>query len=454
MRRSLAERASFRDPAGRVFEKDGVLLRRVAPAFAPAYQSARDAGLLTSLQHDGLLIPHEEQHGAGPEELLLRPERIPFISYPYEWVPAQLRDAALLTLDLADRALRTGHLLRDASAFNVQFRDGRPIFIDTLSFAPRVPGQPWLAYGQFCRHFLAPLVLATLVDSEQARLTASFPDGIPLPVAQRTLGRRGWLRLGVLVHLHLQAWADGRAQGAALGSTHSISDRQLAQTIDGLRSTIEGLPFTTRKTTWLNYEGGSHYSDEDRTTKAAFVAAAVERIGPASLWDLGANTGDLARQHAPAGGYALALDADLGSSEVSYASSKAAGKPVTTLWMNLLAPSSASGWANEERASLLERGPADLIMALALIHHLAISGRIPFDRIVQWLSQAGKHAVVELPGPEDPMVRQIAQQQRYDLVTYSQAAFEQCLAPTFEIIEKRGLKGIDRTLYLLRRKPA
>jgi hypothetical protein len=447
VRRDLAARASFRDPAGHVSERDGELCRSIAPAFLDVYRSVQASGLYEELQRDNLLVQHREvPQGPG---LTLVPERVPFISYPHEWTPRQLRDAALLTLEIADRAERRGMVLRDASAYNIQFHRGRPLFIDTLSFRPRVAGEPWLAYGQFCRHFLAPLALAALVNPELLRLAASYADGIPLPVASRILGWRGRLRPGLLVHLHLHAAAASRATRTPTPTSSSIPPQRLRQIIEGLRDTIVSLPLERGATQWEEYAGGAHYSEAARQQKAEFVAAVAREAAPASLWDLGANTGELARQFAPRSGYALALDLDLGCVERCYASAAAEGLPVVALWVDLLVPSPASGWAGEERASLLDRGPADLVLALALIHHLAITGRIPMSRIAEWLARCGREVIVEVPDTSDVMVQRLLGATRSEGTYGGPAAFRAAYEPWLDLRRAEELPGIPRTLFHL-----
>ncbi len=452
---SLAERASFRDPAGRVTERDGILTRTITPAFAPTFQAVAASGLLDELQRDHLLIPHTEGPAPADGGLELLPERIPFISYPYEWTPVQLRAAALLTLEIAERARVRGMVLRDASAYNIQFHRGRPILMDSLSFAPRVAGTPWLAYGQFCRHFLGPLALATLSNPELVRLAALYPDGVPLPVASQTLGWRGRFSPGVLVHLHLHAAAESRAgRTTPVAPPPLVPEQRLRQILEGLRSTIDALPQSTHQTAWLGYDGGSHYSDAARGAKTAFVAAAVEHARPRSLWDLGANTGELARQHAPKDGYALAADIDLGCVEQGYLAAAKAGLPVVSLWTDLLAPAPASGWAGEERASLLDRGPADLVLALALVHHLSISGRVPMTRIASWLARCARQTVVEVPEPEDALVQRLLTGSRSEGTYGGAPAFREAVQPYFDIAREATLPGIPRTLFHLKRRPA
>lgn len=454
MKPSLAERASFRDPAGRMVERDGQLRRLIAPDFVPTFRAVERSGLYDALQSAELLVSHAEVSSAQGEALTLRPERVPLISYPYEWTPVQLADAALLTLDVADQALRRGQMLRDASAFNVQFLRGRPILIDSLSFAPRAPGSPWLAYGQFCRHFLAPLTLATLVEPEMLRLAELQSDGIPTPVASDVLGRRGWWRAGVAVHLHLHAVAERRATRTTVSRNVTVSDRRLAQLIDGLRSTISALPLKPRRTRWMSYAGGSHYDEVARASKEAFVASAVDRVRPDSLWDLGANQGELAHRHVPKGGYSLALDADLGCVESCYASAHRDRRSVVALWRDLLAPTPSTGWSGEERASLIERGPADLVLALALVHHLCIAGQVPLARVASWLSRIARFAVVEVPDRDDPMVKQLSQRAPVQATRFGRDEFRVAIAPHFEILEELHLTGLPRSLFLLRRRSA
>ena len=180
--------ASFRDHHGFIFESNGQLYRQVNDAGRSDYLAARDSGFYQQLWDAGLLIPHEQvdlELAFDPRlapAAILRPKRIPFISYPYEWSFSMLKAAALQTLRIQGIALKNNFSLRDASAFNIQFVNNQPIFIDTLSFEPLNPALPWMAYGQFCRHFLAPLALMALIDIRLGGLLREHIDGIPLDV--------------------------------------------------------------------------------------------------------------------------------------------------------------------------------------------------------------------------------------------------------------------------------
>jgi hypothetical protein len=133
--------SSFRDPSGFVFTRNGVLYRQVNRVFRDEFEAVTASGLYDELAGSRLMVPHRlaslDLAASGEAVAVLEPEPIPFISYPYEWSFGQLRDAGLLTLELQERALVRGLTLRDASAYNIQFDGGRPVFIDTLSFEPR-----------------------------------------------------------------------------------------------------------------------------------------------------------------------------------------------------------------------------------------------------------------------------------------------------------------------------
>jgi hypothetical protein len=448
--RSLADRASFRDPAGYVTERDGVVLRVVDSKFVPTYRAVQRTGLLDELQSNGSLVAHEEDRNSTDESLALLPERAPFISYPYEWTPRQLRDASLLTLDIAERAFCRGVILRDASAYNVQFIRGRPVFIDTLSFEPWEVGTPWRALGQFCRHFLAPLSLASLVDPIHLKSLSLFPDGIPIRFASRTLGARGWSRPGLLTFVHLHALAERYSSRGRIQSQSKISPRQLRQTFESLRATVESLPFRTPESPWLRYDAENLHAQDSRQGKLDFVAAAFARTSARSIWDLGANRGEYTFANVPSDGYAATIDADLGCAEACYARAYRDRVSVVSIWNDLLAPTAPSGWANEERASLSERGPVDLVLALAVVHHLCINGGIPMDRVARWLSYVGRYCVIEVPESDDPKVRQLSDRFERNARPFSVAQMLVSISKYFDVVSRNVQSGQSRALFLLK----
>ena len=465
------ESASFRDPSGFVFRRDGVLYRQVNRRFASEWDAFLKSGLYDRLAADGILLPHEQAPldvALVPDDAhaVIKPRAVEFISYPYEWSFGQLKDAALLTLRAQALALERGFTLRDASAYNVQFVDGAPILIDSLSFEPLEPGQPWEAYRQFCQHFLAPLALVAYRDPRLALLLREFLDGIPLDLAARLLPVRTRLSVGLGSHIHLHARAQARsgsaadAADAARGSSgaQSRGSRRMGRTgqlaiLDSLRSTVEKLDWRPQGTTWSGYTRVTSYSETAAASKLAIVERFLGQTSGRWVWDLGANTGTFSRLAARLGRSALALDGDAGAVEQAYRELKRDGeRAVLPLVVDLSSPSPALGWALRERRSILGRANADVVLALALVHHLAIGNNVPLDEIAGFLASLGRELIVEFVPKEDPMVVGMLAHRRDVFPDYSLDGFRAAFAPVFDMAQEALVKDSPRTLFLMRRR--
>jgi hypothetical protein len=457
---ALKTAGSFRDPSGFVFERGGALLRQVNRSYRDQYDRLVGSGLYQSLADDGLLIPHAE----GRDEPLdpaaaykvLRPEPVPFVSYPYEWCFGQLRDAALLTLAVQRRALEFDMALKDASAYNVQFRSGRPVLIDTLSFEPYRDGEPWVAYRQFCQHFLAPLALMSLVDVRLGQLLRTNIDGVPLDLAARLLPWRSRLRPGLVLHLHLHARfqtpsGDGPAPAPARAGKFGRSS--LLGLLDSLEAAVSGLRWEPPESTWSGYDSAPPYTEAAAAHKERLVAEYIARSAPGVVWDLGANTGHYSRLASARGIPTLSFDADPSCVEQNYREARRRGESaILPLLLDLLNPSPASGWRNTERMSLLDRGPTDLVLALALVHHLAITGNLPLEQVASFLARAGRRLVVEFVPPEDPQARLLHDARRGAHHPYDREAFEEGFQTHFTIDHSEPLTESGRILYLMHRR--
>jgi hypothetical protein len=442
-----------------VFEDRGVLKRRVHRSYEPHYRALMDSGLYRDLVEQGALVPHGESApppDAGPEVYLdLRPERIRFISYPYEWCFSQLRDAALLTLDVQSAALGRGMVLKDASAYNVQFRQGRPVLIDTLSFERRVDDGPWPAYGQFCRHFLAPLALMSGCDVRLGQLSRVHLDGVPLDLASRLLPRRSWLRPGLLLHLLLHARAEARyATRRAPARKPRLSPRSLLAIVESLRGTVRRLRWDPPQSEWSGYYAAEHnYSSAALEDKAHRLACYLDEVRPAVVWDLGANVGMFSRIAAEHGADTLSLDSDHACVDVLYRELRERRETrILPLVLDLTNPSPAIGWENRERSSLLERGRPDLLLALALVHHLAIANNVPLDRIASHFAAIAPQLVVEFVPKSDSQVQRMLASREDVFQDYHVQGFESAFGRAFEIRERHPVAGSERTLYLMRRR--
>jgi hypothetical protein len=452
---------SFRDPGGFVFTRDGVLYRYVGDPHRTRYDLLQGSGLYGRLVESGLLIPHVEADidlgpdGGGAYRILC-PELVDFVSYPYEWCFSQLRDAALATLRVQSLAMDHGMSLRDASAYNVQFHRGRPTLIDTLSFEAVPDGRPWVAYRQFCQHFLAPLALMSYRDVRLGRLLRDHVDGIPLDLAVRLLPRRARLRPPLLLHLFLHARTQRRhlRDTGPAAKAPTMSARALRGLLDSLRNAIEGLKTPAASAGWGEYdEEAHHYDGRAREAKERAVEAFIDRVAPRSIWDLGANVGRFSRLGSSRGIPTVAFDLDAACVETTYRRVRDEREPnLLPLLLDLVNPSPAIGWANEERMTLAQRGPADLCLALALIHHLAIGNNVPLPRIAKFLAEVCRWAAVEFVPKSDVKVTQMLTSREDVFPHYSVEGFERALEPWFAIDRRVPVPGSERVLYLLRRR--
>jgi len=454
--------ASFRDPSGFVFEREGVLYRQVNRSYAADYDRLLSSGLCDALVERGLLIAHDEVSvaptGRGDPYRIIRPRRVPFVSYPYEWCFGQLKDAALATLEIQQIALDFGMTLKDASAYNIQVDQGRPVFIDTLSFEVYREGAPWVAYRQFCQHFLAPLALIAYRDVGFGQLSRVELDGVPLALARSLLPARAWLRIQLFLHIWLHASFQRRFEGAASGDATAprqrpLSRKNLNNLLAGLRSACASLDWKPEGTEWADYYEGDSYTDEGDEDKAAVVGSHLDRVQPAEVWDLGANTGRFSRIASERGIYTVSFDVDPACVERNYREARRSKEAhLLPLVMDLVNPSPVLGWAHEERYSLAERSSADLVMALALIHHLAISNNVPLTRIASYFARLAEHLIIEFVPKSDPKVKILLATREDIFPAYTQEGFEEAFSNTFEILDGHPVKGSERTIYLMRRR--
>lgn len=452
---------SFRDPSGFVFSVDGEIFRQVNESYKEEYDALYSTGLYKALSDKRWLVSHEEVSDQAPVASgayrIIKPKKVPFISYPYEWSFSQVQDAALLTLNIQIEALKHGMSLKDASAYNVQFIGAKPVFIDTLSFERYVEGTPWVAYQQFCQHFLAPLALMAQCDINLRNLGVPFINGVPLSLASRLLPKSSWLKLSHLIHIHLHARSQQKyADSAGTGKTTAIrplNKRALLAIIDSLKSAVESLSWRPGGTEWADYYQATNYSTHAMSEKEKIVEDLVRIANPTTTWDLGANNGTFSRVAMANGAYTVACDVDPSAVEKNYLMCrKERNERMLPLIVDLTNPSPALGWAHTERSSLLERGPVDLVMGLALIHHLAISNNVPLSRICEFFSRCAKYAIIEFVPKEDSQVQKLLASRKDVFPAYTREGFEASCQPFFTIERAVPVSDSQRVVYLLKRK--
>lgn len=452
--------SSFRDPAGFIFESDGRVYRQINKAGKDDYDLFMKGGLYQRLARDGLIIPHQETDdklASGPEAYkVIQAEKIPFVSYPYEWSFSQLKSAAILTLKVQRLALEHGMILKDASAYNVQSIGKNAVFIDTLSFRKYKSGEAWDGYKQFCEHFLAPLALAVYNSPEFLRAQKAFIDGIPLPVAVTLLPRRSKWSRGMFSHIYLHAASQRRYDNAGHSSSKKvrrISPLALQGLMHSLEAAVRRLKTSPTRSEWGDYYNDTNYTDKAFGAKRQIVRDLLEQIParPEIVWDLGANDGTFSEIAAKMGAYTVSFDIDMNAVERNYTKDVLADK-VLPLVMDLSNPSPALGWGHTERLSLQERGPADAVLALALIHHLAIGNNLPLNAVADYFAHLTRYLIIEFVPKEDSKVQLLLASRRDIFESYHQKGFEKAFGEKFKLLDKKAVAGSKRVIYLYQAK--
>lgn len=451
--------ASFRDPSGFIFLRDGVVYRQVTPSGAADYQQFKESGLYEALRSTNLVLPFEEsaEPPADPVQAhcVIRPDPVPFISYPYEWGFAQLKDAALATLAIQRIALDHGMILKDASAYNIQFVDGRPVLIDHLSFEAYDEGMQWVGYRQFCQHFLAPLALMAHTSHDLGRLLQVHIDGIPLSLARALLPGKTRLSFGLLSHIHLHARAQDRyADTPNTGAVQrSMSPSQMTGLVHNLEQTVKKLNWTIADKGWGDYYDNTNYSDTAFKQKESIIGAWLDDLTPKRVLDLGANNGAFSRLSSARGAFTISCDMDPVAVHSNYLKMKKDGeKRMHPLWVDLAQPSPSLGWAQTERESFSVRVQSDVLLALALVHHLAIGHNIPLDQIASWFRSLGTHLIIEFVPRSDSQVKRLLASRKDIFDGYTKVGFEDAFGQYYHIRDTQPVPESERILYLMEGK--
>ncbi len=452
---------SFRDPSSQVVIDGDRVLRLLDERGHDAWKTLAATDFFEDLVRRGWLVgtrPAELPTGHGDHWVAaLEHDRIPFVSYPYEWSFSMLRQAALLTLDILEAALAEDMILKDATPFNVQWFGGRPVFIDVGSFEPLETGDAWIGYRQFCRQFLYPLMLTAYKDIPFRPWLRGRLDGISAVEFRRMLRPRDLLRKGVLLHVSLQARAEQRYAATVRNVRDEMkqagfSKDLIINNVRGLRKVVERLVSPARDTEWTDYAGQDHVVRQ-RSQKADFLRDVVDALQPDLVWDLGANDGHFSRIAAEAGAYVVAADADEGTSDRLFRALYEEGnRSILPLVMDVTDPSPATGWRARERTPLEARGVPDLIVMNAVIHHMVIGGNVPMREVVRWLSDLGAEVVIEFVPVGDPMTDRLLANKRLAEIhrDYTEEAFRALALASFEIVNESAVGDSTRRLFHLR----
>lgn len=454
----LPHPASYRDPAGFVFRAAGLYYRQVNQSYAADYEFLIRSGFYTALTEKGLLIQHKEVSTGGdlpahPDRYkILLPQQLSFISYPCEWSPSQLKDAALLTLQVMHIALDHGMILKDATPLNIQFREGRPLFIDTLSFEKYDPSLPWVAYRQFCECFLFPLYLQHYLATGVHKIMGAYPEGIPAAVTARLLPLRSRVRPGIWLHVLLPA----RVHHDHLPGNRPLSfnKNKLLHLTGHLRDSIEHLN-TSRvsPSTWNNYYRSTIISSSYLAAKETLFRSFTGDIDFRSVLDLGANDGYFSKILAEKAVQVVAVDSDWQCINNLYQFTRQhPGMDILPLCVDIADPTPATGFNNAERASFTDRMPADLVVALALLHHLVLGRNLPLSRIAAYLATlAQTWLILEYIPLSDPKAQELIRNRKNFSTSYGMPLMEEEFGRYFRIERQIPIPGTERILYRMKK---
>lgn len=445
--------SSFRDPAGYLFKENETLYRAIAFDYIPHYTRMLQSGLYEKLTLEKKLVKHTQEKQTENGTIIIKPILIPVVSYPYEWSFDQLKDAALLTLEIQQNSLEYGMSLKDATAFNVQFIGASPVFIDTLSFEILNEQKPWVAYKQFCQHFLAPLALMSHVDMRLLSLFKTHLDGIPLDLTSKLLPLRTRLNFSLLLHIHMHAQSQKKfertTQEPRSAQFSLIKHKAL---IDSLKSAIEKLSLPKIKTEWGDYYNDDSYTIVGLQSKQEIVSQYLKLASPKVVCDLGANDGFFSLLAQQQGAYVISSDYDPLCVNNNYRRLKAiASTSILPLMIDITNTSANLGWNHTERESFEERMQPDCIFALALIHHLAISNNIPLEFLANYFSKLSPYVIIEFVPKTDKKVQTLLATRKDIFPHYTQEIFESVFEKTFHILQKTTIEDSERTLYLMKR---
>lgn len=455
----LRHNSSFRDPSGYVFVKNHELFRVIKPIYFKQYNALTESGFFQTLFQNSLLIKHEEISN-NEDEIIIKPQQIPFVTYPYEWSFEQYKEAALLTLKLQKYALVNGFSLKDASAFNVAFFKGKAVFIDTLSFDFYEEGKPWRGYKQFIMHFLGPLVLAHYHGNDMLKLLQQYIDGVPVKMIASILPYKTKFSPVLYTNIHLLAKFEDKHNEDKLKDSRisKLSKKGQIKIIETLYDFISKLG-VENKSEWSDYYHKMNYSDVAFESKSTIIKKWVENLEVNRLIDVGGNNGHFVRALGESVEHALVCDIDSNAVDNNYNRVvEEKESHILPFVLDVLSPSPAIGFRNKERLSFNERiqkFQPDVTLALALIHHVSLSGNVPFDLSAKFFASFSKYLIVEFPKREDSWVKKILQNKgdfENHFGFYNVDGFEKYYAEYFELKEKITVEGSQRVLYLYKKR--
>jgi len=463
--KNYVDPGSFRDPSGRLFHSNDRTFRLVSEQGWNEFSAVWKSGIIDDLAAEEIILPLAEVDATAVRNSwasakVFETKTLPFVSWPYEWPFSALKAAALLHLDLHLKLLARGFTLSDASAYNVQFRGARPVFVDHLSLRTYVDGELWVGHRQFCEQFLNPLLLAHSAGVMPNSWYRGTQEGLPTRDVVRLIPWRRKFSWPMFMHVVVQARLDRAALAGARDLDTKAMNRarfpkaSVVNMLRGLRRWIEGMTAQQTNAAWLGYAEDNSYSQDEAAQKAQLVAEMSAELKPSLVLDLGCNTGDYAAMALAAGAkLVVGFDGDFGALEAAFARSRKDNLNFLPLYFDAANPAPNQGWAQEERAGFADRSKGDALLALAFIHHLAIGRNVPLERVVDWLIDRAPHGIIEFVPKEDPMVQRLLALRDDIFSDYSTDVFLAAIRGRANIVSDIQLSQGGRRLVRYARRP-
>jgi ribosomal protein L11 methylase PrmA len=450
----IKSKNSFRDPAGYItHDMSGKIYRIVTNYGKENFDFVEKAGLYKDLTKNEKLILHTKEdikkfNILNNVAYILSHPTINFISYPYEWSFEQLRDAALLHLDIHIQSLAKNITLSDASAYNIQFIGNKPIFIDTLSFIKYEEGMFWKGQRQFIEQFITPLLLWSKSGIHYNDWYRGAQNGIPAKDLNKILPIRKKLSLAYFNFISLPCFFDKKSSNNTQQIKGKLPKTALVMILKQLQSWVINLKNSQEKTIWKNYTTQRNYSDQAIQDKASFVNKIIFKAKPNILWDLGCNTGEFSFHALKLGvKNVIGFETDHNAISTAYLHSKNENSQFLPLYMNLANPSPDSGWNQNEKLGLFKRKNADFILALAIIHHLVISNNIPLNEVIEYITELAPKGIIEWVPKSDKMIKNMLLNRDDIFFDYNEENFISYLQKSAKIIESKSIADSGRKLF-------
>lgn len=437
------EPSSYKDADGSVFYANGKVYRSIHPSFEPQYRSLKADNFYEKAIAKGYLTPFNEIQIEN--KLYLESEKISFITYPYEWGFEQLKTAAIFQLDFLRFCLEHNCILKDASPYNIQFVDGKPVFIDILSIIPYVENTHWKAYKQFCEFFLSPLLLSYYFVGNWNRNLLIDIEGIPLQKTSSVLPFKSLSNSLASVHIIAQSKMKGSKANA---DSIKFPKSKITSIINHLRLGIQELKPKENKSNWSNYANELPYSKQEIELKQETIKAWIGDTRFNTLLDVGANNSMFVKGIGDQIQQIVLIDNDMSVIDAIYKENKK--KNILPLHVDITNTSPAIGINLNERQAFFERLKPELTMALAVIHHLFHSRNIPLPKIAEIFKTCSPLLIIEFINETDEMFLKI--QNPENKHPYNKEVFETAFKKHFTITKTVEIKADKRTLYFMQNK--